>query len=100
MTAAVGDAVLSWLNHHPYTAESTAQSGVIAFRRGDDGAVTVEGDAPDVLGITVELLDTALNQYVSFDDGVITLHVQPEPLRYRPLYADSGVVMCERMTED
>jgi hypothetical protein len=96
MAAGVGDAVLNWLRAHPHPGEIPAEGGIISFRRESDGTIGVLGEVPDTIGATIAFLDGALDEYVTFDDGVITLHVAPEPLRYRPLHADNGVVMCAR----
>lgn len=91
-------AVLRYLDDHPY-AGATVQGGAITFER-DGDTVTLVGDAPDHTEVTLDFLRAA-HLHVSFDerDGTLTLDVQPEPLRYRPLYiGEYDIVMCQRVT--
>lgn len=63
------------------------------------GEAWVAGEAPRFLEITAELLDHADPRRVSFADGVLTLHVKPYPLRYRPRHQVSNrmTVVFERL---
>lgn len=92
--------ILAWCNEHPATFPLN-ESGPLVMSRHEDGTITVEGDAPDILGISADLLAVASPEYVSFDDGILTLAVQPEPLYYRPLGPDpaSYTVVFERIRE-
>lgn len=77
------------------------ESGPLVMRREEDGTVSVEGDAPDILGISADLLAFAGPEYLTFARGVLTMNVQPEPLHYRPLGPDpsSRTIVFERTRE-
>lgn len=96
-------AVFAYCVAHPYSGEDLAP-GSLAMQQTGVGAgrvVSVLGDAPHVVHITVELLDAADPDLVSFDRGLLRLNVIPE-LLYEPLYvswrADSIVFrrVCAR----
>lgn len=92
------DDILDWCSAHPETTP-LPESGDLIMHRHADGSISVEGDAPEHLAISAELLDTASSDYVAFADGVLTLNVKPGPLRYRPLGPDprSHMVVFERV---
>ncbi len=92
-------AILRHLDTHPY-AGAVVEGGPITFERTGD-TVALVGEAPEHTEASLAFFDMT-NEHVTFDerDGVITIDVQPEPLRYRPLYLGAyDVVMCERITE-
>lgn len=101
MTADLLTEVLDWCANHPHGWHPLAAFGSLTMNRHADGSITVESDAPDVLGISAELLDAAHPDYLSFADGVLTVNVQPEQLRYRPIGPDpaSHTVVFERIRE-
>lgn len=92
--------VLDWCNGHPHVGP-LPDSGPMQMRRHADGSVTVEGNAPDVLAISTDLLAAAHPDYLSFTDGVLAMVVDPEPLHYRPLGPDSRnfAILFERVRE-
>lgn len=99
MTADLLTEVLDWCAAHPHGWHPLPEFGALTLHRHADGSVTVEGDAPDMLGFSAELLEAAHADYLTFTDGVLTLTVQPEPLRYRPIGPDpaSHTVVFERI---
>lgn len=101
MTAALLAEVLDWCAEHPHGWHPLPEFGALTMNRYADGSVTVEGDGPEVLGISDALLEAAHSDYLSFADGVLSLTVQHEPLRYRPLGPDpaSLMVVFERIRE-
>lgn len=96
-------AVLAYCAEHPYSGEDLAPGSLTMQRHlvGTERVVSVLGEAPHVVHITVELLDAADPGLVSFDRGLLRLNVVPE-LLYEPLYvswrADSIVFrrVCTR----
>jgi hypothetical protein len=92
--------VLAWCKEHPATLPLPG-SGQLEMRREHDGTVTVQGDAPDALAISADLLSVASSEYLTFTDGVLAMNVQPKPLRYRPIGPDpsSCTIVFERVQE-
>lgn len=90
--------ILDWCSSHPAT-QPLPPSGCLEMRREVDGTVTVTGAAPRILSISTGLLQVAGSQYLTFTRGVLTMHVQPETLHYRPLGPDpaSFAVVFERV---
>lgn len=96
--------ILAWCDARPRVwplPEPEAQQQPMTFVREADGTVTVEGEPLSPLVFTAGLLDTADPALVTFADGVLTLNVNPAPLRYRPLGPDRNglTVMFERVEE-
>jgi hypothetical protein len=91
--------VLDWCAEHPREAPLPPYGDLTFHREGD--AVSVEGDVPDILAVSAGLLDAADSRHMSFTDGVLTIHVQPGPLRYRPLgpHPTSRVIAFRRIAD-
>lgn len=80
-------ALLAYCAGHPYIGEDLAPADLMMQQTmvGTERVVSVLGDAPHVVHMTVDLLDAADPSLVSFDRGLLRLNVVPE-LLYRPLY--------------
>jgi hypothetical protein len=93
--------VLDWCSDHPHGWHPLPESGALPMHRADDGTITVEGDAPEFLAVSADLLAAASRDYLTFTDGVLAIDVQPETLHYRPLGPDprSRVIVFERVRE-
>lgn len=76
--------ILAYCDAHPHPGPLPAAQP-LTLHRHDDGTITVEGATPDVLDVSVPLLDSNLLRGLTFTRGVLTVHTSPEPLRYRPL---------------
>ena len=97
MSRELADQVINHLAAHPYTGPRLPVAELALSTRPD--GIHVLGDIPDTIGITVGLLEAALLEYVSYEHGVITLAVQPEPLHYEPVYREEwpDMIVCRRV---
>lgn len=77
--------VLAYCDEHPHDGPLPEPGWPLMLCRHEDGAITVEGDAPHVLDMSVPLLDADALHGVTWRGGVMTIHTSPQPLRYRPL---------------
>jgi hypothetical protein len=76
--------VLDYCLAHPEPGSALEKEcGPLQFKQ-CAGEAWVVGRAPHYLEITADLLQYADPRRMSFADGVLTLHVLPHPLRYRP----------------
>lgn len=94
--------VLAWCDARPRIwplPAPEAEQAPFSFRREDDGTVSVQGELPDLLVMTVEFLNAASSDYVTFADGVLTMTVNPSPVSYQLLGPDRYglTVMFERV---
>lgn len=94
-------AVLAHCAENPYTGDDL-EPGVITFRQtmvGSERAIGVLGDVPHVIHMTMDLLDVADPELVSFERGLLTLNVSPDKLLYAPLYVGrrAGCVVFRRV---
>ena len=82
--------VLGWCRRHPYTGDQVDHLAADPqVRHLADGQLWLErAEAPDIVRVTLALLDMADPARLFFDqfEGVLTFNVLPEPLRYRVLY--------------
>lgn len=79
--------ILAYCAEHPYTGNDL-ELGIVTFQQtmvGTERVVSVLGDVPQVMGMTMDLLDAADQDLVSFDRGRLVLNVVPK-LLYEPLY--------------
>lgn len=79
--------IVAYCAEHPYTGNDL-ELGVVTFQQtmvGTERVVSVLGDVPQVMGMTMDLLDAADQDLVSFDRGRLVLNVVPK-LSYEPLY--------------
>jgi hypothetical protein len=83
--------VLAWCAENPWgggdltPGDLTLQQHYTA--EDDTRTVSTLGAVPEVVAISVELLEKADPQLLKFDDcGLLTFDVQPERLLYEPLY--------------
>lgn len=94
-------AVLAHCAEHPYTGGDLELEDV-TFQQtmvGTERIVSVLGDVPHVMGVSVELLDVVDPHLVSFDRGLLRLNVSPTMLLYEPLYIGwrADIVMFRRV---
>lgn len=74
--------IQEYLEEHP--TEARPEPGPLTMHRDDAGNISVVPPVPDVMAISVELLENASMPTLSFADGLLTIDVLPEPLYYRP----------------
>jgi hypothetical protein len=92
--------VLSYCMEHPYQDSALVAEALLLrrTRHGDDTVtVTLEGDAPEIVSFSTELLDQVESDWLDITsirhDGVLILDVLPQRLAYRPVYVGRGA--CE-----
>jgi len=82
--------VLGWCRRHPYHGEMVEHLALDPqIRQLADGQLYLEhADAPDIVRVTLMLLDMADPAKLTFDQvgGVLGFEVLPAPLRYQVLY--------------
>lgn len=79
--------IVAYCAEHPYTGNDL-ELGVVTCQQtmvGTERVVSVLGDVPQVMGMTMDLLDAVDQNLVSFDHGRLVLNVVPK-LLYEPLY--------------
>ena len=88
--ARLSGTVLGWCRRHPYSGDPVEHLAADPqIRRLADGELYLErSEAPDVVRVTMALLDEADPARLYFDqcEGVLTFAVLPESLRYQVLY--------------
>lgn len=97
--------VLGWCRRHPYIGDQLEHLAADPqIRRLADGQLWLErAEAPDVVLVTMALLDEADPALLYFDqfEGVLTFAVLPAPLRYQVLYPHPALlaVTCRLLRE-
>lgn len=81
-------AVLGHCAENPYTGDDLEPDGLTVKQQmvGVERVVRILGDVPHVVYVSVELLEAADPELVSFDCGLLTLKMSPDKLLYEPLY--------------
>lgn len=83
-------AILTYCAENPYTGDDL-EPGDLTVRQtmvGTERVLSVLGDIPHVVHVSVELLDAADPEVMSFDRGLLRLNLLPNALLYEPLYVD------------
>lgn len=97
--------VLDYCSAHPYQGEPVDHlAGDPQIRHDGHGRILMaRAGAPEIMFVSAPLLDAADPATLTFDTeaGVLTLHVLPEPLRYRVLYpaTTSWALTCRLLDE-
>lgn len=82
--SALLETVLAWCDEHPSIGRHRSHEP-LTLHRYADGSIGVEGEPPDVIAIGIPLLADASLRYVTFAEGVLTIDIPQNPLRYRAL---------------
>lgn len=82
--------ILTWCAEHPWTGGDLTP-GDITFQQhyneaDDTRTVSIMGTPPEIMAVSVALLDQADPQLLRFERGLLVLDVQPESVLYEPLY--------------
>ena len=76
--------ITTWCRAHPSLARHKTYSP-LALPLYHDGSIGIDGEPPDVIALDMTLLADANLRACSFADGVLTIDIPGEPLRYRAL---------------
>jgi hypothetical protein len=81
-------AILAHCAENPYTGDDLEPDGLTVKQQmvGTERAIRVLGVVPHVVYVSVELLEAADPELVSFERGLLMLNMSPDRLLYEPLY--------------
>ena len=81
-------AVLNYCAENPYNGEDLEPSDLAVQQTmvGTERVLSVLGDIPHVVHVSVELLDAADPEVMLFNRGLLKLNLSPDALLYEPLY--------------
>lgn len=80
--------VFGYCVQHPWAGPELEEEHLVVERYAD-GAIKVVGRPPDIIAVSVLLLDEAPPE-VTFRNGLLAIAVEPQTLYYRPLYRHSS----------
>ena len=82
--------VLAWCADHPWTGGDLSVGDLTCQQHYDaetnTRTVSVLGAPPQVMAVSVDLLEQADPQFLKFDRGLLAINVLPERMLYEPLY--------------
>jgi hypothetical protein len=86
---------------HPWTGDRTRPAPCdVLFHRGDDGKLRVMQPTPEILYLSVEILDSPQIIGLTFENGLLYIKDNcGEVLNYQPMYTESYglMVVCRKI---
>lgn len=76
--------ITTWCEAHPSIRRHRSYEP-LTLHRYADGSIGIEGKPPDVIALSVPLLNDAHLRYVTFAEGVLTIDIGGDALRYQAL---------------